>query len=155
MSRYSKKIQSEPQTILPASIQSVENAYVSLQRTQRALVGMLIACAFLGMTVFHAPPGTLGNRSYMPVIFSTVLLTFAYTTRNAMVLPSLADLRRNPRDAAALRRWSRNNLIVFCLCAAVGLLGFSMQLLGAATPVALTLYVIAIAYLLLLRPVKP
>jgi hypothetical protein len=34
-------------------------------------------------------------------------------------------------------------------------MGFAMQLLGAATPVALTLYAIAVGYLILLRPVKP
>ena len=34
-------------------------------------------------------------------------------------------------------------------------MGFAMQLLGAATSIALTLYVIAIAYLFLLRPAKP
>jgi hypothetical protein len=116
---------------------------------------MLIACAVLGMTIFRVPPGTLGSRTYLPIIFSTTLLTFAYTIRNSMVLPSLAELRRNPRDPAILKRWSRNNLIVLCLCAAVGLLGFAMQLLGAATTIALTLYAIAIAYLFLLRPVKP
>jgi hypothetical protein len=154
MSRFSQKAQSEPRTI-PASVQSVEIAYLSLQRTQRGLVGMLIACAVLGMTIFRVPPGTLGSRTYLPIIFSTTLLTFAYTIRNSMVLPSLAELRRNPRDPAILKRWSRNNLIVLCLCAAVGLLGFAMQLLGAATTIALTLYAIAIAYLFLLRPVKP
>jgi hypothetical protein len=154
MSRFSQKAQSEPRTI-PASVQSVEIAYLSLQRTQRGLVGMLIACVVLGMTIFRVPPGTLGSRTYLPIIFSTTLLTFAYTIRNSMVLPSLAELRRNPRDPAILKRWSRNNLIVLCLCAAVGLLGFAMQLLGAATTIALTLYAIAIAYLFLLRPVKP
>jgi hypothetical protein len=154
MSRYSEKLQSDPPA-LPASIQSVQNAYLSLQRTQRGLVGVLVTCAVLGMTVFHAPPGSLGHRTYMPVIFSTVLLTFAYTVRNAMVLPALAELRQNPHDAAALRRWSRNSLIVLCLCAAVGMLGFALQLLGAATPIALTVYAIAISYLFLLHPTKP
>jgi hypothetical protein len=154
MSRFSQKAESQPPT-LPPSIQSVEFAYISLQRTQRGLVGMLVACAILGMTVFRVPPGTLGSRTFLPIICSTTLLTFAYTVRNAMVLPSLAELRRNPRDAALLKRWSRNNLIVQCLCAVVGLLGFAMQLLGAATPIALTLYAIAVAYLFLLRPVKP
>jgi hypothetical protein len=157
MSRFSEKSQKTQSTsrVVSASIQAVEFAYVSLQRTQRGLVGMLIACAILGMTVFRAPNGTLGNRTYLPIIFATTLLTFAYTVRNSMVLPSLAELRRNPRDAAALRRWSRNNLIVLCLCAAVGLLGFAMQLLGAAVPISLTLYSIAVAYLFLLRPTKP
>jgi len=138
MSRFSQKAESQPPT-LPPSIQSVEFAYISLQRTQRGLVGMLVACAILGMTVFRVPPGTLGSRTFLPIICSTTLLTFAYTVRNAMVLPSLAELRR----------------IVQCLCAVVGLLGFAMQLLGAATPIALTLYAIAVAYLFLLRPVKP
>jgi hypothetical protein len=116
---------------------------------------MLIASAILGMTVFHAPPGTLGNRTFLPIILSTTLLTFAYTIRNAMVLPSLAELRRNPRDFTVLKRWNRNNLIVQALCAAVGLLGFAMQLMGAPTSISLTLFAIAIGYLFLLRPVKP
>jgi disulfide bond formation protein DsbB len=154
MSRFSKKAQSQPGA-LPGQVQSIEFAYVSLQRTQRGLVGMLIACAILGMTVFQAPPGTLGNRTYLPIILATSLLTFAYTIRNAMVQPSLAELRRNPRDEKVLRRWHRNNLIVQSLCSAVGLLGFAMQLLGAATAVAITLYAIAVSYLFLLRPVKP
>jgi hypothetical protein len=154
MSRFSEKAQSAPPT-LPASIQSVQNAYLSLQRTQRTLVGLLILCAILGMTVFHPAPGTLGRRTYMPVIFSTVLLTFAYTVRNSMVLPALLELRRNPRDPAALHRWSRNNLIVLCLCTVVGMFGFALQLMGAATPVSLVLYSIAISYLFLLHPAKP
>jgi hypothetical protein len=72
-----------------------------------------------------------------------------------MVLPALAELRRDPRNAQLLGRWSRNNLIVLALCGAVGLMGFAMQLLGAATSIAFTLYIIAIAYLFLLRPAKP
>ena len=154
MSRFAEKSQSQP-AALPATLQSVEAAYISLQRTQRALVGMLLACAVLGSTVFRVPPGTLGSRTFLPIILSTTLLTFAYTTRNSMVLPSLAELRRNPRDPKLLQRWSRNNLIVQSLCALVGLTGFAMQLLGAATPVALTLYAIAVGYLFLLRPTRP
>src|ERR1700674_3160285 len=146
MSRFAKKAQSQPGA-LPLQTQPIEFAYLSLQRTQRGLAGMLIACAILGMTVFQGPPGTLGNRTFLPIILSTSLLAFAYTVRNSMVLPSLAELRRNPRDPKALKVWGRNNIIVQNLCAAVGLLGFAMQLLGAATPIALTLYAIALAYL--------
>jgi hypothetical protein len=155
MSRFTKKKASSEPAALAFETQPVAVAYLSLQRTQRALVAMLVACAILGMTLFHAPPGTLGNRTFLPIIFSTSLLTFAYVTRNAFVLPALSELRRNPRDRQLLQRWSRNNLIVQSLCAAVGLMGFAMQLLGAATPIALTLYVIAIAYLFLLRPARP
>lgn len=154
MSRYAKRIQSQP-AILPATTQAIEFAYTSLERTQRGLVGMLIACAILGMTVFRAPSANLGSRTFLPIILSTSMLTFAYTIRNSMVLPALADLRRNPRDAQALKRWSRYTLIVLSLCAAVGLTGFAIQLLGAAMPISLTMYAIAIAYLFLLRPIKP
>lgn len=154
MSRFSQKARSEPAAV-PVSMQSVQFAFLSLQRTQRSLVGMLLACAVLGTTVFHVSPGALGNRSFMPVILSTALLTFAYTLRTSMVLPSLIELRRNPRDPKILKRWSRNNFIVLTLCAAVGLTGFAMQLFGAATPVAFTMYAVAIAYLILLRPVRP
>lgn len=142
--------------ILPGpTLQSVENAYVSLQRTQRALIAMLALCAVLGLTLFRVPSGTLGSRTFLPVILSTTLLTFAYTVRNTMVLPSLAELRRNPRDPHLLKRWSRNNLIVLTLCATVGLAGFAMQLLGAATTISLTLYAISVGYLYLLRPARP
>ncbi len=154
MSRFSKKARSQPGA-LPITMQSVQFAYLSLQRTQRWLMGMVVGCAGLGTMVFHAPPGTLGNRTYLPIILSTALLTFAYTIRTSMVLPSLAELRRNPRDPKILKRWSRNNFIVLTLCAAVGLLGFAMQLFGAATPIAITLYAIAVGYLILLRPVRP
>lgn len=154
MSRFANKARSRPAN-LPLHVQSVEVAYLSLQRTQRGLVGMLAICAVLGMTVLRAKPGTLGSRTYLPIIFSTTLLTFAYTIRNAMVLPALGELRRSPRDPKILKRWSRNTLIVLSLCAGVGLIGFAMQLLGADTPIAITLYVIAVAYLFLLRPLRP
>ena len=154
MSRFAKRTQPQP-VALAFQTQPVAVAYLSLQRTQRALVAMLAVCAVLGMTVFRVPPGTLGNRTFLPIIFSTSLLTLAYVVRNAMVLPALAELRRDPRNAQLLGRWSRNNLIVLALCGAVGLMGFAMQLLGAATSIAFTLYIIAIAYLFLLRPAKP
>jgi len=154
MSRFAKKALSQPRA-LPIHTQPVEFAFLSLQRTQRGLVGMLALCAVLGMTVFQPRQGMLGNHAYLPIILSSSLLTFAYTIRNAMVLPSLAELRRNPRDTALLKRWTRNNLIVQLLCAAVGLTGFGMQLMGAAMPLALTLYAIAIGYLFLLRPLRP
>jgi len=147
-------MQSQP-TALAFQTQTVADAYLSLQRTQRALVGVLAVCAALGMTVFRVQPGTLGNRTFLPIIFSTSLLTLSYVVRNAMVLPALAELRRNPYNAQLLKRWSRNNLIVLALCGAVGFMGFAMQLLGAATAIALTLYVIAIGYLFLLRPIRP
>jgi hypothetical protein len=86
---------------------------------------------------------------------ATSALTFAYTTRNSMVLPALAELRRNPTDPKLLKRWSRNNLIVQSLCTLVGLVGFAMQLLGAASAIAFTLYAIAVGYLFLLRPTRP
>ncbi len=152
MSRFAKK--GRPRA-LPIHTQAVESAYLSLQRTQRALVGMLAVCAVLGMTIFRAKRAMLGTHLYLPMILATSLLTFAYTLRNSMVLPSLAELRRNPRDPKLLKRWSRNNLIVLSFCAAVGLTGFALQLLGAATPLALTLYAIAVAYLFLLRPLRP
>jgi len=152
-SRYLRQRESGQQ--LPASTQSVQAAYAALQRAQRGLVGMIVACAILGFTVLHGPAGALGNRVYLPVILSTSLLTFAYIFRNQMVASSLDELRRNPRDAKALRRWQRNNLIVMALVAAVGLTGFGLQLFGATAPIALALYVISIAYLFLLRPLKP
>jgi disulfide bond formation protein DsbB len=154
MSRFANKTQSQSGT-LPYQTQAVEYAYLSLIRTQRGLIGMLIACAILGLTVFRVPQGRLGNKTFWPIILSTSLLTFAFTIRNSMVLPSLSELRRNPRDAKVLGRWSRNNLIVQSLCAAVGLIGFGLQLLGASTIIPFTLYAIAVAYLFLLRPVKP
>jgi hypothetical protein len=155
MSRFAKqRAQSSPGPV-SSNNQSVENVYLSLQRTQRGLMGMLTGCAVVGMTVLKTPPGSLSNRVFLPVILSTSLLVFAYSIRNSMVVPSLEELRRNPGDPKALSRWSRNNLIVQCMCGAVGMMGFATQLLGAPTPIALTLYGIAIAYLFLLRPAKP
>ena len=154
MSRFSQKSRTRP-GLATTNIQAVDSAYQALQRAQRGLVGMVIVCAFLGTFVLRVPPGELGNRSYLPVIFATSLLAFAYTLRNSLVLPSLAELRRNPRDPELLRRWSRNNLIVQGLCTAVGLSGFGVQLMGAALPIALALYAIAVSYLFLLRPVRP
>ena len=156
MSKFSQKARSQPGTVpLKITIESVEYAYLALRRSQRWLMGMVVACAVLGTAVFHGPLGTLGNRSILPVIFCTAALTFAYTLRTSMVTPALLELRRNPRDPKLLKRWSRNNFIVMALCAAVGLGGFAMQLFGAAMPVSLTLYAIAVAYLILLRPVRP
>jgi hypothetical protein len=154
MSRFSQKIESQPGAAT-VHVQAVEAAYLALQRTQRTVVGMLVACALTGTVVFRGTQNVLGNRIYMPVIFATSLLAFAYTLRNSMVLPSLAELRRNPRDPGLLKRWSRNNLIVQALCAAVGLTGFALQLFGAAPPIPIALYAIAAAYLFLLRPVRP
>ncbi|HVJ04520.1 MAG TPA: hypothetical protein VM578_02480 [Candidatus Saccharimonadales bacterium] len=154
MSRFTERKQSEP-TALPVQTPAIEFAYLSLQRTQRGLIGMLIASAILGMTVFRVPPATLGSRTFLPIILSTSLLTFAFTIRNSMVLTALAELRRNPRDPKPLKRWTRYTLVVQSLCAAVGLTGFALQLLGAATTISITLYAIAIAYLFLLRPIKP
>jgi hypothetical protein len=154
MSRFSQKPPSQP-VLISAHLPAVEAAYLALQRVQRTLVGMLVACAILGTTVLRGLPGVLGQRIYLPVIFATSLLTFAYTLRNSMVLPALAELRRNPRDPRLLKRWSRNNLIVQAMCAGVGLTGFALQLLGAALPIALTLYAISAGYLFLLRPARP
>jgi heme A synthase len=127
----------------------------SQSQPQRGLMGMLTACAIIGMTTLKAPPAAIGNRTFVPIILSTSLIVFAYSLRTSMVLPSLEELRRNPRDPKALSRWSRNNLIVLCLCGAVGIMGFATQLLGAPAPISLSIYAIAIAYLFLLRPAKP
>lgn len=157
MSRFAKQraqLQSEPRTI-SSQIQSVEYVYRSLERTQRGLMGMLTACAILGMTALKAPPAALGNRMFVPIILSTTLLVFAYSLRASLVVPSLEELRRNPSDPKALSRWSRNNLIVQCLCGAVGMMGFATQLLGAPTPISLSIYAIAIVYLFVLKPAKP
>jgi hypothetical protein len=154
MSRYSQKSETQPGAAT-ATNQAVEAAYLALQRTQRTVVGMLIACAIVGTVAFRGTQSVLGNRIYLPVIFATTLLGFAYTLRNSMVLPSLGELRRNPRNPDLLKTWSRNNLIVQALCALVGLMGFALQLLGAAPPIPIALYAISGAYLFLLRPVRP
>ena len=154
MSRFAQKYRSEPgaaATQFPA----VQSAYTALMRAQRWFVGMLITCAILGLTVLHGPPALLGRRLFLPAILASSLMALAFTLRNRLVLPSLAELRANPRDAGTLRRWSRNNLIVQFLCSAVGLTGFALQLLGAPMFLAITLYVIAFVYLILLRPVRP
>ena len=154
MSRYSQKIETQPGAAT-VHVQAVEAAYLALQGTQRTVVGMLVACAIIGTVMFRGMRSVLGNRIYLPVIAATALLTFAYTARNSLVLPALAELRRNPRDPRLLKRWSRNNLIVQGLCAAVGMTGFALQLLGAAPPIPIALYAIAAAYLFLLRPTRP
>jgi len=154
MSRYSQKLETQPGAAT-VHVQAVETAYLALQRTQRTVVGMLVACALFGTVALRGTRGAIGNRIYLPVIFATSLLAFAYTLRNSMVLPSLAELRRNPRDPQLLKRWSRNNLIVQGLCAAVGMTGFALQILGAAPPIPIALYAIAAAYLFLLRPTRP
>ena len=158
MSRFSQKFRSQHSRSQPgaatAQVQAVESAYVALMRSQRWLVGMLIACAIVGFKL-HGPLGVLGNRIYLPAILATSLLTLAFTLRNRLVLPSLNGLRASPRDAMLLRRWSRNTLMVQLLCTAVGLTGFALQLLGAPTSLALTLYAIAFAYLFMLRPLRP
>lgn len=154
MSRYSQKIETQPGAAT-VHVQAVEAAYLALQRTQRTVVGMLVACAIIGTVALRGMRNVLGNRIFLPVIFATSLLAFAYTARNSMVQPALAELRRNPRDPLLLKRWSRNNLIVQGLCAAVGLAGFALQLLGAAPPIPIALYAIAAAYLFLLRPTRP
>ncbi len=147
MSRYTQKSQSHTQL--------VEAAYLALQRSQRTAVGMLVACAIVGTVMFRGVRNVLGNRIYVPVIAATTLLGLAYTLRNSMVLPALAELRRNPGNPDLLKRWSRGNLIVQALCAAVGLTGFGLQILGSAPPIPIALYAIAAAYLFLLRPTKP
>jgi len=147
MSRFAQRAQTD--------VQSVEAAYTALQRSQRTVVGMLVACALVGTVMFRGVRNVLGNRIYLPVIVATTLLGFAYTLRNSMVLPALAELRRNPGDPVRLKRWSRGNLIVQGLCAAVGLSGFALQILGAAPPIPIAMYAIAAAYLFLLRPTKP
>lgn len=147
MSRYTQKFQSHTQL--------VEAAYLALQRSLRTAVGMLVACAIVGTVMFRGVRNVLGNRIYVPVIAATTLLGLAYTLRNSMVLPALAELRRNPGNPDLLKRWSRGNLIVQGLCAAVGLTGFGLQILGSAPPIPIALYAIAAAYLFLLRPTKP
>jgi disulfide bond formation protein DsbB len=154
MSRFAQKHRSQPGAAA-AQFPAVESAYTALMRAQRWFVGMLIACAILGFTVLHGPPRLLGRRIFLPAIFASSLMALAFTLRNSLVLPSLGELRANPRDEGTLRRWSRNTLIVQFLCSAVGLTGFSLQLLGAPVFLALTMYVIAFAYLILLRPVRP
>ncbi len=134
MSRFAKRSSAATRALWPSRLQPVEVAYLSLQRTQRGLVGMLVVCAVLGMTVFRVPPGTLGNRTFLPIIFSTSLLTFAYIVRNAMVLPAaggIAPQPPRPETAQALEPQQSHRA---GRCArAVGLMGFAMQLLGAAT----------------------
>jgi hypothetical protein len=151
MSRFSRRTGAQRS----ADTKAVESAYLSLVRTQRALAFMLVFCAVLGATVLH--PASQAPRSvlYLPIIFATSLLTFAYMLRNVMVQASLSELRRDPRNPALLRRWSRNNLLVLALCAAVGLIGFALQLLGAPLSLAIAVYVIAVSYLFLLRPMRP
>ena len=154
MSRFAQKYRSQPGEAA-AQYPAIESAYVALMRAQRWFVGMLIACAILGLTVLHGPPMLVGRRTFFPAIFASSLMALAYTLRNQLVRPSMTELRANPRSTEALRRWTRNSLIVQFLCSAVGLTGFALQLLGAPMFLAITLYVIAFAYLILLRPERP
>jgi hypothetical protein len=153
MSRYSEKLQAQPAPI-SASLQPVWIVYQGLQRVQRTLALIVVFCAAFGFTLARTT-APLGSRSYIPVIFASTLLTFGYTIRNSAVLPALTELRRNPQNADALKRWRRNCLIVLYLCAAVGLIGLAMQMLGASFPIVLALYAIAVVYIFLLGPAKP
>ena len=150
MSRFAERYRTQP-----GQIQQVETAYLSLMRAQRAFVGVMIACALLGATVLHGRQTAPVGRLYLPVILATALLTFAFVMRNAMVLPALAELRRDPRNPLLLRRWGRFTLMVQGLCVAVGLTGFALQLMGSQLMLPLAIYGIAVAYIFLLRPVRP
>jgi hypothetical protein len=150
MSRFAEKHRTQA-----SQIQEVEAAYTSLMRAQRGFVGVMIACALLGATVLHGRQTAPVGRLYLPVILATALLTFAFVMRNALVLPALAELRRDPRNPKLLRRWGRFTLMVQGLCVAVGLTGFALQLIGSQLVLPLAIYAIAVAYLFLLRPVRP
>lgn len=152
MSRYSEKIDQSP-AARPSAARALQ-AYASLRAQQRTLALIVVCCAAFGFTLSRGP-AVLGNRGYLPVILATSVLTFAYTLRNSVVRPALAELRRDPQNPYALKRWQRNSLIVMILCGAVGIIGFAMQLFGAAVPVVAALYVIALAYLFLLGPIRP
>ena len=138
-----------------STLDRVAAAYLGLRRTQMALLLGVAICAALGLALHHAEPGSLGSRSYLPAIFSTVLLTFAFTTRNSMATPALRELRRDHQDEAALARWTRYSTLAMGLCAGVALIGFGMQLMGGATTICLVMYAIAAAYLFLLGPIRP
>ncbi|MDR3763238.1 MAG: hypothetical protein P4M01_04000 [Acidobacteriota bacterium] len=153
MSRYSAKLQSNPSGV-PTALEPVQKAYNGLRGTQRSLLLVIVFCAAFGFTMGRGA-GSLGSRTYLPVIFATTLLTFAYTLRNSSVLPSLGELRRNPHNDVALARWRRNSVIVMSLCAAVALLGLALQLFGAALPIVVAVYAIAAVYLFLLGPIRP
>ena len=153
MSRYSEKLQTNPAGA-PTTLDAVQAAYNALRGTQRALLLVIVFCAAFGFTLGRGA-GSLGNRTYLLVIFATTVLTFAYTLRNSMVMPSLGELRRNPHNEVALARWRRNSVIVMSLCTVVGLLGLALQLFGASVPIVLAMYAIAAVYLFLLGPIRP
>jgi hypothetical protein len=109
----------------------------------------------LGEFVLRPQARALGSTALILVVIASSMLTFAYTAHNSTVRPAEERVRRNPNDPAAVMRWRSGVLITMMLCEGVGLLGFVLRILGGQPIVAIVMYAISLAYLIMLAPKRP
>lgn len=76
----------------------------------------------------------------------------ASTFRRRTISPALELLAVNPEDKAALQKWHSGNVLTFCFCEVLCLLGFALRFLGGSLLEASFFYAAAAALLLLWAP---
>ncbi|MCL4523356.1 MAG: hypothetical protein M1453_15430 [Acidobacteria bacterium] len=118
---------------------------------------------FLVTIAFYFYAGEIvGRREVEPATLKIVRLAFlaiaAYNIflstsfRKKLLSPAQEVLRQTPDDGEALKRWQTGNMLTFCFCEVVALLGFALRFLGGTILEAALFYVTAAGLLIAWAP---
>lgn len=106
--------------------------------------------------MLHPLPQPIGAAFYDAIAaVAVVSAAIAVVFRVRLLRPAFAQVRTDPNDAAANKRWRAGSFVSYALALSVALYGCELRLRGTATAQALPFYVGGFVLMLLWWPRRP
>jgi hypothetical protein len=109
----------------------MDTAKRTLNIIRAALLASVALYMFVGEQLVGGKAGPVNALLFQVMaIVAVANVVLILVVRRSMVAPSLAALRSNANDPAALNRWRAGYVITYALCEAVALYGFILRIMG-------------------------
>jgi hypothetical protein len=126
-----------------------------LNIVRMVLLVSIVMYALMAERVAHKT-GTIPDAFFLGIAFVAFCAAVTcFVLRQLLVVPVEEILRREPGNAAALRRWSSVHLVLMTISESVALFGFVLRFQGAQLIRVVPFYAVAVFLLLFLGPRRP
>ena len=106
------------------------SALRTLRMIQAAMLVSIILLVYVGEKFPHIQQPPNPTIFYALSFVSISLIGAIFVVRRTLVTGSDAELVKRPSDAIVIARWKSAYVIIFALCEALALFGFTLRMLG-------------------------
>jgi hypothetical protein len=131
----------------------MDTAKRTLNIIRAALLASVALYMFVGEQLVGGKAGPVNALLFQVMaIVAVANVVLILVVRRSMVAPSLAALRSNANDPAALNRWRAGYVITYALCEAVALYGFILRIMRFSFRIIVPFYLASVILMIYFGP---